>query len=65
MNITRLALENNRTTWVLIIALLFFGVVSFDKMPKDYDPGFIIRTAQVITYFPGASPKRVEELVTD
>ena len=65
MNITRLALENNRTTWVLIIALLFFGVVSFDKMPKDYDPGFIIRTAQVVTYFPGASPLRVEELVTD
>ena len=65
MNITRLALENNRTTWVLIIALLFFGIASFDKMPKDYDPGFIIRTAQVVTYFPGASPQRVEELVTD
>ena len=65
MNITRLALENNRTTWVLIIALLFFGIASFDKMPKDYDPGFIIRTAQVVTYFPGASPHRVEELVTD
>ncbi|KZN43555.1 efflux RND transporter permease subunit [Pseudoalteromonas luteoviolacea] len=65
MNITRLALENNRTTWVLIAALLFFGIASFDKMPKDYDPGFIIRTAQVVTYFPGASPQRVEELVTD
>jgi len=34
-------------------------------MPKDYDPGFIIRDAQVITYFPGASPERVEQLVTD
>lgn len=34
-------------------------------MPKDYDPGFIIRTAQVITYFPGASPARVESLVSD
>ena len=34
-------------------------------MPKDYDPGFIIRTAQVITYFPGASPTRVEYLVSD
>ncbi|TMP31556.1 AcrB/AcrD/AcrF family protein [Pseudoalteromonas rubra] len=65
MNITRLALENNRTTWVLIFALVFFGVVAFNKMPKDYDPGFIIRTAQVVTYFPGASPQRVEELVTD
>ena len=34
-------------------------------MPKDYDPGFIIRTAQVITHFPGASPTRVEYLVSD
>ena len=65
MNITRLALENNRTTWVLILVLLLSGILAFDKMPKDYDPGFIIRTAQVVTYFPGASPQRVEELVTD
>ena len=65
MNITRLALENNRTTWVLIFVLLLSGLTAFDKMPKDYDPGFIIRTAQVVTYFPGASPQRVEELVTD
>ncbi|MEQ3512108.1 efflux RND transporter permease subunit [Pseudoalteromonas sp. BZB3] len=65
MNITRLALENNRTTWVLILVLLLSGITAFDKMPKDYDPGFIIRTAQVVTYFPGASPQRVEELVSD
>lgn len=65
MNITRLALENNRTTWVLIFVLLLSGITAFDKMPKDYDPGFIIRTAQVVTYFPGASPQRVEELVSD
>ena len=29
------------------------------------DPGFIIRVAQVMTFFPGASPERVEQLVTD
>lgn len=65
MNITRLALENNRTTLMLMLAILLFGVMAYKTMPKDYDPGFIIRTAQVITYFPGASPQRVEELVTD
>ncbi|KAF7768862.1 hypothetical protein PCIT_a3378 [Pseudoalteromonas citrea] len=65
MNITRLALENNRTAWVVFAALLLFGLSAFNNMPKDYDPGFIIRTAQVVTYFPGASPQRVEELVTD
>lgn len=65
MNITRLALDNNRTTLILMAAILLFGMMAYKTMPKDYDPGFIIRTAQVITYFPGASPQRVEELVTD
>lgn len=65
MNITRLALDNDRTTLMLMIAILLFGIMAYKSMPKDYDPGFIIRTAQVITYFPGASPQRVEELVTD
>lgn len=65
MNITRLAINNNRTSLVLLLSIIFFGIVSFQQMPKDYDPGFILRTAQVITYFPGASPERVEQLVTD
>ncbi len=34
-------------------------------MPQNEDPGFIIRVALVMTYFPGASPERVEQLVTD
>jgi multidrug efflux pump subunit AcrB len=34
-------------------------------MPQSEDPGFIIRVALVVTYFPGASPERVEQLVTD
>ena len=29
------------------------------------DPGFTIRAAQVLTRFPGASPERIEQLVTD
>ncbi|MET0068016.1 MAG: efflux RND transporter permease subunit [Candidatus Thiodiazotropha sp.] len=65
MNITEVALKNNRTTLVLLVVLLLAGMEAFLKMPRAYDPGFIIRTAQVITYFPGASPLRVEQLVTD
>jgi len=65
VNITRLAISNNRTSFILLLVLLLSGISAFKDMPKDYDPGFIIRTAQVITYFPGASPERVEQLVTD
>lgn len=65
MNITQAAITNNRTSFVLLLMVLLFGTMAYEEMPKDYDPGFILRTAQVITYFPGASPQRVEELVTE
>jgi multidrug efflux pump len=65
MNITRLAIQNNRTTLVLLIVLLLLGFEAYNKIPRAYDPGFIIRAAQVITYFPGGSPERIEELISD
>jgi multidrug efflux pump subunit AcrB len=65
MNITKLAINNNRTSFVLFFILMLAGLQAFLDMPRAYDPGFIIRTAQVITYFPGANPTRVEQLVTD
>lgn len=65
MNFTRLAIEKKRITAVALILILFAGISTFRTMPRAEDPGFIVRTAQVITRFPGASPERVEELVTD
>jgi len=65
MNITRLAIQNNRTTIVFLLVLVMLGVEAFNKIPRAYDPGFIIRAAQVITYFPGGSPERVEKLISD
>ena len=63
-NITRFALDNNRLTLALLAVIIIFGMQTYQNMPRAYDPGFTIRTAQIITYFPGASPKRVEELVS-
>jgi len=65
MNITRAAIENNRFTVVALGVVLLFGIGAYKNMPRNEDPGFIIRTAQVLTFFPGASPERVEQLVTD
>ncbi len=64
MNITRLALDNDRLTLVIVLTIVATGIVTFLKMPRAYDPGYIVRAAQVITYFPGASPERVEQLVS-
>jgi multidrug efflux pump subunit AcrB len=65
MNITRAAIEKNRITAVVLIIILFAGISTFRAMPRAEDPGFIIRVALVMTYFPGAGPERMELLVTD
>jgi multidrug efflux pump subunit AcrB len=65
LNITQIAINNNRATIVLFLVIILSGIAAYQQMPKDYDPGFIIRTAQVITHFPGASPARVESLVSE
>ncbi len=64
MTLTRWAIENNRVTWVLLAVIVIAGLQAFNNMPRAYDPGFIIRTAQVVTYFPGAAAERVEALVS-
>ena len=62
---TSAAIEKNRVTVVLLILILAAGLMVFRGMPRAEDPGFVVRAAMVITYFPGASPERVEMLVSD
>ncbi|MEM9301485.1 MAG: efflux RND transporter permease subunit [Pseudomonadota bacterium] len=65
MSITAAAIRYNRVTIVAVLALLASGLSSYIALPKAQDPGFTIRAATVTTFFPGASPERVEQLVTD
>lgn len=65
MDITRIAIRNDRVTLTILAVVLIAGVISYLSLPRNEDPGFIIRTAQIVTMFPGASPERMEQLVTD
>ena len=65
MSLTSFALERRTVTGTLIVVLIFAGVGAYLDAPRQMDPGFIIRTAMITTYFPGASPERVEQLITD
>ena len=60
-----MAISKDRITLVVLFLILVGGISAYFAMPRDYDPGFTIRTAVVATFFPGASPERVEQLVTD
>ncbi len=63
--LTAFAVKNHVTVFVLVALLSMTGIMNYISLPKQQDPGFTIRTAVVTTVFPGASPQRVEELVTD
>jgi multidrug efflux pump len=65
VDFTRAAVTRVRTTIIFVLVLLFAGFSAYRTLPRAEDPGFIIRAALVQTRFPGASPERVEQLVTD
>lgn len=65
MNIARWCIENNRTAMVIWVLIILGGISTFFSIPRSEDPDFTIRVAVISTVFPGASPQRVEELVSD
>ena len=65
MNLSRYALQYNRVTLLLIIIIAVLGITSYQNLARDSMPPFTARVVSIVTNFPGASPKRVESLVTD
>jgi multidrug efflux pump len=64
VNLTAAAIERNRVTLTIVALLVIAGGFAIQSLPKAQDPGFTVRTAVITTRFPGASPERVELLVT-
>ena len=49
----------------IVTALLFFGgIFAYFNLSRDEDPGFKIRTAVITTQYKGATPKLVDEHLT-
>jgi len=65
MNIAALSINQNRITWVLLISIIAMGLAIYSSLSRDSMPPFTVRVASVVSSFPGASPERVEQLVTD
>lgn len=49
----------------LTILTVLYGIYAFGHLGRLSYPDFTIKTAMITTYFPGASPSEMEELVTD
>lgn len=65
MNLTKIAIENNRVTGMVLVVILILGLTSYNQLSRNAMPPFTIRVCTIVTNFPGASPERVEELITD
>ncbi len=65
MNITKTALSYNQVTFLIIGIITILGLTGYQELSRDAMPPFTIRTCSIVSTFPGASPERVETLVTD
>lgn len=50
--------------WMVLTAIVLFGIYGLFKMKKDEFPAFTIRQGVVVGVYPGASPEEVEEQLT-
>ena len=65
MNLTKFSINNNRVVLSILGVVMLMGLVGYQSLSRDSMPPYTIRVASVVSSFPGASPERVEELVTD
>ncbi len=65
MNFARLAFEKSTFITVLAVMLTVFGILAFNNLGRLEDPEYTIKTAFIITPYPGATPLEVEEEVTE
>ena len=59
------AIENPRLIALACALLVVAGLASLTALPTTEDPQVMNRVATVLTAFPGATPERVESLVTE
>ena len=65
MNLAKFAIEKNRITIMVLTTIILLGINMYFNLSQDSMPPYTVRVASVVSQFPGASPERVEQLVTD
>ncbi|MGB0560394.1 MAG: efflux RND transporter permease subunit [Spirulinaceae cyanobacterium] len=57
--------RNRQLLLLSLILIIVWGLSSFFTLPRMEDPQLVQRVATITTRFPGATPERVETLVTE
>jgi multidrug efflux pump subunit AcrB len=64
MDIARYFIQYRTTSWLFATILLLGGIVAYMGLGRLEDPHFTLKQAMIITAYPGASPRQVEEEVS-
>ncbi|WP_170755083.1 efflux RND transporter permease subunit [Ruegeria lacuscaerulensis] len=65
MSLASVAVKNRTVTYFALALILVIGTLSYFRLGQLEDPEFTVKTALVVTQYPGASPTEVELEVTD
>ena len=65
MNLATIAIKNRAVTYFAALLVFVGGIAGFLSLGQLEDPDFTVKTAVVVTPYPGASPEEVELEVTD
>lgn len=60
MNIGEYSVRTPVTSWLLVVIMVIGGLLAYDSIGKLEDPAFTIKSAKVITRYPGASAAEVQ-----
>ncbi len=61
---TYISLKNKTTVYILTGLLVFFGIFSYNRMPRELMPEVVIPFIFIQTVYPGNSPVEIENLIT-
>lgn len=61
---TYVSLKNKTTVYILTGLLIFFGLFSYNQMPRELMPEVVVPFIFVQTIYPGNSPVEIESLIT-
>lgn len=65
MNLAKILIERPVYAWIIALLTLIGGIVGYINISRLEDPNFTIKTALVVTLYPGASAVEVEQQVSD
>jgi len=65
MNLTEFSINNRVFTYFVVALFVVGGIAAFFQLGQLEDPDFTIKTAVIVTPYPGATPQEVELEVTD